>query len=141
MTNKEDEIFPNPPDRIAEYRKYYASYSRAQLIQEMHKWLPHSEKHIAAKQLLDEMDRIDSDQKHEENIKTTKEANRLSRVAIFIAILSLIVATIALCDKKQTTTQETPSIESRKPVSPSVPASNSKSAIQQEKVLKDKQKK
>lgn len=41
-------------EQIAMYRKAYAQKSDSDLIHEMHRWVPHSEMHIAAKQLLEE---------------------------------------------------------------------------------------
>ncbi len=84
----------NPNKEIEDYRQHYASYSRADLIKETLKWVPHAPQHIAAKQLIDEMDKADSDQKHRESLQQSHRANKLSIWAIIIALLSLLLFTI-----------------------------------------------
>lgn len=41
-------------DKVERYKKDYAHMSDAELINQMHAWLPHSDMHLAAKLLLHE---------------------------------------------------------------------------------------
>mgnify|MGYP001581149539 CR=1 len=123
-----------PDKELQSCLEAFSSYSEDELIRQMQKTNPESAPHIAAKILLDKKDKKETEIRHQETIKESRQANKLSRIAISIAILSLIVAIIALTysfDKKQSTSQETPKIESHKPTSTSVPPSNSKSTISQ----------
>jgi hypothetical protein len=130
-----------PDKELQTWLEAFSSYSEDELISEMQKSNPESAKHRATKILLNKKDKKETEERHLESLEESRQANRLSRIAIFIAILSLIVAIIAFSYKKQSTSQETPKIESRKPSSTSVPPSNSKLPIQQGKGLEGKQQK
>ena len=81
---------PDPDEVIESYRKQYASYSRAQLIREMNRWLPHAHQHIAAKQLLDEMDTAYTDKQHKQNLEQSRKATFYAKWAFIIGLLSLL---------------------------------------------------
>lgn len=130
-----------PDKELQSFLDTFSSYSEAELISELQKSNPESAKHRAAKILLNEKDKKETEVRHLEAIEESRQANRLSRIAIFIAILSLIVAIIALFDKRQPTIQETPNIESHKPASISIPSATSDLPVQQGKESEDKQQK
>ena len=73
-------------------RKEFAGLSRSELIHKQNQWMPHPAGSIAARQLLDEWDQRDEQARHEQNHTTANAANRLSRLAIAIALLALGVA-------------------------------------------------
>lgn len=127
-----------PDKKVEECLKAFALYSEDDLIIKMQKTNPECADHIAAKILFNEKENKETDKRHKEAIEESRQANTLSRWAIFIAILSLIFAIIALFDKKQTGSKETLKLESQMPTSSSGQPYNSKLPIQQEKGSKDK---
>jgi hypothetical protein len=77
---------------IERYRKHYADKSRSELLHEQKRWVPHSAMAIAATQLLAEMDAAEESKRHTESLVVAIQANRLSRRAIWIAVVALAVA-------------------------------------------------
>lgn len=127
-----------PNKHIEEYVKVYSTCSDDDLKIVMKKNNEWSDLHIAAKLVLEERARQSTDIKHTETISMAKEANKLSRIAIGVSILSLIVAVIAFCDNKKSTSQEKPATELQKPTSNAASPSNAKLPTQPEKAMKDK---
>jgi hypothetical protein len=83
-------MIASPQKEIELHRKRLASCSRAQLIAEIAQWKSFSAQHVAAKQLLYEMDRADSDKQHQETLGVAKSANRWAMYAFIVGLLSLI---------------------------------------------------
>lgn len=81
---------PDFDEKIENYRKQYASYSRGQLFREMGRWHSHDPQHIAAKQLLDEMDTAYTDKKHKQNLEQSRKATFFAKWAFIIGLLSLL---------------------------------------------------
>ena len=52
------------PQQVAGYRQSYSKKTRGELIEIMHEFVAYSEMHIAARQLLEEMDRRDIDDRY-----------------------------------------------------------------------------
>lgn len=80
------------PVEIQQYRERFQNHSRSGLIEEMQTYVTHSPQHIAAKQLLDELDQEESDRKHEEGLKVQKAAIVLSVIAIVVSVVSLLLS-------------------------------------------------
>jgi hypothetical protein len=88
-------------ERIQMLRKHYANLSRAQLIEKLQTRVPYSDDHIAAKQLLDEMDRSEQAKlqdeeraRHTDAMRLAGGANHIAKWAIIIAILALTVSVV-----------------------------------------------
>ena len=78
--------------RVEYWRDYFATYSDGALIEEMSNHIESAERHIAAKQLLHERK-----QALEEGVfATAQRANQLSKWAIGIAAVALMVAALQL---------------------------------------------
>lgn len=77
---------------IERYRKLYSKESDAQLIATMQSIVPHAARHIAAKQLLAERKAMNDEKKHLENMTAILTANRLSILAVIIALIALSVS-------------------------------------------------
>lgn len=82
MNNNDSEIFVAMPDPVEDAKKRRKSDSRAQLLKVIHGEFSSDFDLKAAKWLLDEMDKTDSDKKH--------------RIILIIAALTLIVALLTL---------------------------------------------
>ncbi|OGW57860.1 MAG: hypothetical protein A2Z09_03770 [Nitrospirae bacterium RBG_16_43_8] len=127
-----------PDKKLQECLQAYSSYTKDELISTQLTFNPECVNHRAIKILLSQMNDNETGRRHRETIKESRQANTLSRWAIFIAIISLIVAIIALFDKKQTGLKEMPKLELQMPASSSASQSSSKLPTQQEKAQKDK---
>lgn len=91
-----DPEFKTKAERVADWRRLYEGKSEAELVHEMHSWIESSEQHIAAKQLLMDIKDGNEQRKHAEVLTETARANKLSKIAIGIAIFAAAVAAAAL---------------------------------------------
>ena len=82
-------------------RALYAKKSRADLIAIVQEYVEYSKEHIAARQLLDEMDRLErtesektEERRHREALAASHDANKIAKWAIVIAIAALIISVV-----------------------------------------------
>jgi hypothetical protein len=78
-------------DEIEGYRRGCRQKSDDELIHEMHRWVPHSAQHIAAKQEIEERKRKSDEAGFLAAMKVAKKANLLSAIAIVVAAISLLL--------------------------------------------------
>jgi hypothetical protein len=83
-------------DRVAQFREEFSNKSDDDLIFIIQDTLESSKEHIAAKQLLSARQEAKLQQRHVEALTETTRANKLSRIAIGIAIFAALVAVFAL---------------------------------------------
>lgn len=120
----EASLGPMNEDRVANCRQDFSSKTEDALIFIKNRNEVHTPEHVAAEQLLSERRKGREDAMHLEAIAETRAANKLSKVAIGIAVLSLSVAALALglqlheANSSKPTTQTTTSPAKESPLSP-----------------------
>lgn len=82
-------------DRVKMFREEYAGYLEIELIKIISQHYPTSDQRIAAEQVLAGRQARTDKSRHEEALLESRKTNRLSIIAIGIAVVSLIVAIVA----------------------------------------------
>jgi len=82
--------------KVASFRERYSGHSDSSLIRERDSWIDGTPERIAAEQLLHERAMQQDEQRHVETLSQTRRANNLALAAIWIAVLSLLLAIMSL---------------------------------------------
>lgn len=83
-------------DEIDKWRRYFEGMTEDKLINEMRNHIKSSPRYIAAEQRLLSINEAKTIQRHNETLRESTRANKLSRIAVGISALALVVAVLAL---------------------------------------------
>ena len=92
---------PNAKE-TAEWKARYVTFSDDQLIAEKHQWIPNSEQHTAAVQVLHEREsasKARAEARSEESLSISRKAFVTSRSAYRIAISAIVLSIIMAIQK------------------------------------------
>ena len=86
------------PRQVSSYRTAYSKKSRGELIEIMHEFVSHSEMHIAARQLLEEMDKRDTDERYrniEKHIIQLQKPHWTVNPGFWVSLLAVVLSGLA----------------------------------------------